>query len=276
MSGYKRILVVDDEEQVVFVLRNSLQKLGSMYEIVTANSGQEALEKVRNGSFDLLITDLRMPGIDGISLTEAVRETDPDTKVIWISAYDHLATDANRLGVYRYVAKPLDVTEIRQIAREGLGIAEPQAGSVVPPASGWQVASPVTTPITENIEPILVMDDDTDLRRLLCKTLDKMGYRTYPACTIQEADQLLHQHRFSILLCDVHMGEERSTDMLKTHLDELKQQGTHVVMISGDSRQRDVCEGMGVEFYIEKPISLMPLVTLIRRLTGATRGGLTV
>ena len=72
MGDNKRILVVDDEEQVVSVLRDSLRKLGQDYEIVTAQNGYDALEVVKKTSFDLVITDLKMPGMNGLELTEAI------------------------------------------------------------------------------------------------------------------------------------------------------------------------------------------------------------
>lgn len=121
----KRILVVDDDERVLFVLHDILAGLGSEYEIVTAQNGYEALDKARGIPFDLLITDLRMPGMDGVELTEAVRTLSPSTVVIWITAYGSQETnaEARRLGVYCCLDKPLEVAEIRQTAREALEAA---------------------------------------------------------------------------------------------------------------------------------------------------------
>ncbi len=118
----KRILVVDDDERVLFVLHDTLARLGSEYEVVTAHSGYEALDKAREMPFDLLIADLRMPGMDGVELTEAVKTLSPSTVVIWITAYGSQETraEAQRLGVYRCLDKPLQVAEIRRIAREAL------------------------------------------------------------------------------------------------------------------------------------------------------------
>ena len=124
----KRILVVDDDERVLFVLHDILAGLGNQYEVVTAQSGYEALDKARKKPFDLLVADLRMPGLDGVELTEAVRTLSPSTVVIWITAYGSQETnaEARRLGVYRCLDKPLEVAEIRQIAREALETAECQ------------------------------------------------------------------------------------------------------------------------------------------------------
>ena len=124
----KRVLVVDDDERVLFVLHDILTGLGSEYEILTAQNGHEALDKAREMPFDLIITDLRMPGMDGMELTEAVRTLSHSTVVIWITAYGSQETsaEARRLGVYRCLDKPLEVAEIRRIAREALEAAERQ------------------------------------------------------------------------------------------------------------------------------------------------------
>ena len=124
MAVPKRILVVDDEEGVLFVLRNTLIKLGSEYEIVTAHDGREGWELARERPFDLVITDLKMPVMSGLELTEAIKASQPETTVVWMTAHSFFGTkeDAARLEVYRCLEKPLAVTEIRQVAREALQI----------------------------------------------------------------------------------------------------------------------------------------------------------
>jgi DNA-binding NtrC family response regulator len=112
------------------------------------------------------------------------------------------------------------------------------------------------------------MDDNDDLRRLYAKSLARAGYQTYPAATIREARELLARHRFDVFLCDIRMsGEGLGTDFLREQLDTLKAQGTQIVMVSAEARYRDVCEEMGIEFYIEKPVAIPPLITLVNRLT---------
>ena len=126
MNVYKRVLVVDDDERVLFVLRSALLGLGSEYEIVTAQSGRDALDEAEAAAFDLLVTDLWMPGIDGVELTEAVKAQSPQTVVIWVTAHGchTIGAEVERLSVYRCLEKPLKVSEIRRIAREALGATE--------------------------------------------------------------------------------------------------------------------------------------------------------
>lgn len=120
----ERVLIVDDDKSVLFVLGNALKKVGDHQhiEIVTAQDGQQALERFQQEEFDLVITDLRLPGIDGVRLTEGIRTSDSDVIVIWITAYDcyKASPDARRLSVYRCLDKPLEIDEIRATVREAL------------------------------------------------------------------------------------------------------------------------------------------------------------
>jgi rubredoxin/CheY-like chemotaxis protein len=127
MGARKRILVVDDEERVLFVLHSALQKLSDAYEIVTARNGHEALDKFKETPFDLIITDLRMPGINGVELTETIKALNASTIVIWITAYGcHTVHDeAARLAVYGCLDKPLEIADIRQSVQKALESADP-------------------------------------------------------------------------------------------------------------------------------------------------------
>jgi CheY-like chemotaxis protein len=126
MNYNKRILLVDDEERVLFVLSSSLEKLGDDVEIVTAANGREAWQAAQRSPFDLLITDLRMPVMDGVELTQEIKALQPQTAVVWITAHSASLreADANRLGVYCCLEKPLGVGEIRAAARAALDNGE--------------------------------------------------------------------------------------------------------------------------------------------------------
>jgi DNA-binding NarL/FixJ family response regulator len=124
MAATGHVLVVDDDPMVLFVFRDTLRRLGDVYEIVATQSGLKALDEVKEKPFDLVITDLTMPDLGGLELTEAIRQTSPNTAVVWITAYGchNVSTDASRLKIHRCYDKPLEVDEILQIAREALGL----------------------------------------------------------------------------------------------------------------------------------------------------------
>lgn len=118
----KCILVVDDQESVLFVLREALAEFGSEYQVVTTRSSLEAQKQVVERQVDLLITDLKMPDLDGIQLAEYVAAHSPQTVVIWITAYgcDRVRDEMARLGVRRCLDKPVEVYDILQIVSEAL------------------------------------------------------------------------------------------------------------------------------------------------------------
>jgi DNA-binding NtrC family response regulator len=118
----KRILIVDDEASVLFVLCDALARLGDHCEIVAASKGREALGQAKTKAFDLVITDIRLPDIDGIELTKNIMTLHPDTSFIWITAYGcwEVRSEAAKLGVPYCLDKPVEVGEIRQMARDVL------------------------------------------------------------------------------------------------------------------------------------------------------------
>ena len=124
----ERILIVDDRDLVLFVMERALEKLDLDCELVGVKSGREALEAIGREGFDLIITDLKMPDMDGVELTEQIRATERDAVVVWITAYgcERFRREAERLGVFRCVEKPLEVKLIRRMAREAL---EAEAGA---------------------------------------------------------------------------------------------------------------------------------------------------
>ncbi|MHB0856812.1 MAG: response regulator [Anaerolineae bacterium] len=143
-GGLKRILVVDDDDRVLWVLYHTLARLGGDYEIVPAHDGLEALNEASKKPFDLLVTDLMLPGIDGVELTKAVRSLNPAVAVIWITAQasGNVVREAARLSVFHCFSKPTEITEIRQVARKALEADDRDAQSnVVPLALQTRVMS---------------------------------------------------------------------------------------------------------------------------------------
>ncbi|MCA9920872.1 MAG: response regulator [Anaerolineales bacterium] len=128
MAGHKRILLVDDDDLVLFAVSEGLQLANGSYEIVTATNGYEALGVLTEFSFDLVITDIKMPQMSGVQLTQEIRSLNLDIPVVWMTAFSsqELKEQAHRMRVYRFLAKPMEVADIRQIAKEALETAVSQ------------------------------------------------------------------------------------------------------------------------------------------------------
>lgn len=118
----RRILLVDDEEFVTQSLQAGLEKLQT-FEVIAANSGEEALRLLEEEPFDLLIADYKMPGVDGIMLADQVRHLYPQTAVVMLTAYgsDWLRDQAESVAIRQVLDKPVRLAQIRRVAVEMLG-----------------------------------------------------------------------------------------------------------------------------------------------------------
>ncbi len=114
------ILIVDDERSIRVGLNGLLSKEG--YEVSLAENGAEALRMLVSQPFDLVLTDLRMPGLDGVSLLKQVKTQYPDVVVIMMTAYgsEKIAVEAMKAGAYDYLVKPFDNDEVRIILQQAL------------------------------------------------------------------------------------------------------------------------------------------------------------
>jgi DNA-binding NtrC family response regulator len=115
-----RILVVDDEEAIRSGLAEILREQG--YEVEEAADAQRALARVREELVDLVCTDVRMPGMDGLELVERIKVESPETEVVVITGFASLqsAVDAVKRGAEDYLAKPFDLDEVRLTVKRAL------------------------------------------------------------------------------------------------------------------------------------------------------------
>ena len=115
MEDKGRILIVEDEQDMLFGLRKILSKQGNIVEI--AETGSIGVKKVEESFFDIVITDLKMPGVDGIELLHKVKEVCSEAMVIVITGYGTVesAVEAMKLGAYDYITKPFDAEHIRMV-----------------------------------------------------------------------------------------------------------------------------------------------------------------
>jgi len=111
----KRILLVDDHKNARILLAEFLSTMG--YRVFEEKGGEEAMKLVEIGPIDLVMTDLKMPKMDGIELTRAIRAIKPDLPIIVYSGYRFIdtASEALKAGANEYVAKPFLQTKIKQV-----------------------------------------------------------------------------------------------------------------------------------------------------------------
>lgn len=116
----EKILVVDDEQSLREVLSIMLKRAG--YAVTSVSDGEEAVEQLQKEIFDLVITDLRMPKVDGMEVLRAVKSASPETVVLIITAFATAdsAVEAMKQGAYDYLTKPFQVDEVQLIIRNAL------------------------------------------------------------------------------------------------------------------------------------------------------------
>lgn len=107
-----RIMIADDEERLRITLGKRLSSRG--LDVTTLASGQEAVERLKDESFDVVLLDVRMPGMSGLETLARIRELDADVEVILLTGHASVeaAREATRLGAYDYLLKPCPVEEI--------------------------------------------------------------------------------------------------------------------------------------------------------------------
>lgn len=121
----KSILIVDDEETLTFSIQMSFVSEKRGYEIVTAESGEDALEKLKSKRFDVAIVDIYLPGISGLDLIKGIKEKNPDTLIIIMSAYATMdkKDEALEYGALYFFEKPFDIKEVKKIVLKTLDSA---------------------------------------------------------------------------------------------------------------------------------------------------------
>jgi CheY-like chemotaxis protein len=240
----QRILIVDDDPAVLLTLAASIEKLNPAFVVDTCESGAEALTYLENYQYTLVLTDYSMPGMSGLDLTRLVREHSSETRIIMMTAYgsDALRNQATDLHLDAFIDKPFTVKQIREIINH------------------------IMNGVTDSLR-ILVIEDNSDLRRLYSRALARVGYNVTSTGILAEAHDLLDQNRFDVLLCDIHMGADKGTDLIREKRTQLQESNTRVVMITGETWYGDIVEEAGADLLLEKPVALDTLVGLVERLT---------
>jgi two-component system response regulator AtoC len=135
----KQVLIVDDEPNLRKILSAQLSRDG--YEVMTAEDGEEGLSLLKDNHIDLVITDLKMPKVDGMTLLKRALELEPELPVVVITAHGTIdtAVEALKLGAFDFVTKPFDKDEVRQIVGKALKTRELRGADATAAPSGGGV-----------------------------------------------------------------------------------------------------------------------------------------
>jgi DNA-binding NtrC family response regulator len=122
----KRILIVEDEATLAYFLAYSLMSEAEDYEVITARDAETAVSKMEEKPFDLLISDIVLPQMDGLTLLRQTRKQWPHTRTILMTAYGSadVRLRAETMGAFAYIEKPFVYSKMRDVVLEALQNAE--------------------------------------------------------------------------------------------------------------------------------------------------------
>lgn len=118
----KNILIVDDDSTFCLMLQSYLTKFG--FNAMTAGNAANALDMIRKSEIHLVLSDYRMPGMDGMEMLEEIKKTNPHLQLILMTSYGdiRLAVKAMKLGAYDYITKPVNPTELLELVKSALAV----------------------------------------------------------------------------------------------------------------------------------------------------------
>ncbi|MCK4362764.1 MAG: response regulator [Dehalococcoidia bacterium] len=179
MEEKASILIVDDDTSLCRSMSLVLGRKG--YTVATAADGPEAIDMVRERTFDMVFMDIKMPVMDGVETHRRIKEIRPDATVMMMTAYtvEELVRQALQDGAYGIIYKPLDMEKVVAIIEES---RESTEGAL-----------------------ILVVDDEPELCNTLESILAKRGYKIGIAHTGEEAIDIAQQQDYSIILIDIKL-----------------------------------------------------------------------
>ena len=238
------ILVVDDEPSVRVTLAANLELAG--FEVCEAGSVAEALHHLRTSKFDLVISDIRMPGVDGVTGLAAMREIQPELPAVFVTGYDAegVLTSALSKGAYTVLPKPIAVDRLVSVVKSCL------QGPVV-----------------------LVVDDDAAFLETLVEGLQMAGLTVERARSGGEALEVVDRARVDVCVLDLVMPHRDGVAIAA----ELKARapGISVIAMTGHDVAELVREVMrgGASHCLRKPFEMHVLASLIGRARAERPGG---
>lgn len=180
----RHALIVDDDVSMVKTLGDILQLQG--WEVTTAATGAAAVQLAATRAFDVVLMDVKMPGMDGVSALKAMKAARRDLPIVLMTAYaaeDRLA-EAERAGVVRILPKPVDIGALMALLASAVAARR----------------------------PVLLIDHDAAFLRTLSEVLELQGFETMVAATLDEGRRLAMERSPSAVLLHLHLGPISARD----------------------------------------------------------------
>lgn len=212
MQEEPTILIVDDNQDLLATFAMILKRRGFLVE--TAVNGVDAVEKFKHRSYDVTLMDVVMPDMNGVEALRCIKEMEPDSPVILMTAYsdDDLLEKAKTAGVKKVISKPVHIDHLISL------LTETTAG-----------------------DPILVVDDDEDIRLTMTKIFEQEGHRVVTAGSGEEAIELLERQDCLMAFIDIKLPNIDGMETL-LRLKEINPRLLTVLMTGFKNEVRDALE----------------------------------
>ena len=242
----EKVLLVEDDEMARRSLKRVIDKEG--YETLVASDGEEGLNLFRSEKPAIVITDIRMPRIDGMEVIHTVKDISPSTEIILITAYGDYDTVilALREGALDYLKKPVDLDQlILSLGRAREKIAERRKISIK--------------------TSLLVLEDDKNTRDKLARVFEKEGYEVFTGQDGEEGIEIFSERKIDILLVDIKMPKKNGMEVL--HEVKKLSKDCEVIMLTGYGDEDTAIQAMrdGAINYIRKPMDLDQIILAIQK-----------
>ena len=232
-----KVLVVDDQSSIRLTLSAILEKWG--YDVVGVEDGYRAIDAARAQPFDLILMDIKMPGINGVQTFREIKRIRPGSLVVMMTGYavEDLVEAAQQEGAFSVIYKPFDMEEL-------LKLVDSISKSIL----------------------VMVVDDHSLERESLSEILTSHGYKVTNAADGDEAIELFRGSSFDVILMDLKLpGRDGfATFQIMKQIDP----GTDVVFITGIELEDTIKKAAEEGGYpiLHKPLDIHNLLTLVKRI----------
>jgi DNA-binding NtrC family response regulator len=241
-----KVLVVDDDVNLLDLLVDTLTTIG--YRTTPAHGGVVALEKLKDDRFDLMITDIKMPDLDGIQLLKKVRRHYPDMPVLFITGYGtpEMIGQSSPDGI---LAKPFRIAQIEALIEETLS----RKGKLAGPS----------------MRKVLVVDSDAAFRTSLADALSVSNYVTFGAGDELEALKELQNGHFHAVIASSDPSERGSVD-LGRKVKQISPKTSVILIGPKGSPEPSATDLAQCDQYVRKPFQIGEIVEVLNRLDVAS------
>lgn len=253
------VLMIDDNPAFLRVTSEFLDGGGDVHVVGTATKGKDALALVRQHKPQIALVDIAMPDVSGLELVPTLRSEHPNLGIIILTVMSSAGfrQASLRAGANAFIPKARMRTEllptIRQLAQR-------------PPSAAYSAPEMTTDP--QNAQPrILVIEDDPSLGEIYRKAITSADYDVDAADNLATARGYLSTKHYDVVVCDVHIGDDRATHLLREFAETLIGSGSQIMMVSGEPQYQAVCQEIGADLFMVKPVAISTLLSLINRLT---------